>query len=267
MILRVDGRTWCGSVADLRDTDLAGRDVVAAIRGADAPCHVHCPPPGPLFDRAGHVHADMGIRLRTALATAARSRRLAATNDPEIERLRAERDEISTARTQPQRSTAPDIDRQALRERIAELRGRVQTLEACDRDASDERAQLREAAGQLSEAETARIAAEQYRTQERSGRDRRERRLRLDDRIANLERDARSELVERVREPYERAVFALDSTVDPFDAPPVVAALAVLRIGAVRAPVVLTTDWFTTPAAAAAWVEGPVVRCPSDPDV
>lgn len=261
MIVRYDGRTWCGSVADVRESGLTADDVVSAIRGAPAPCGVHCPAPGPLFDRVGHVRDGMGIRIRTALAEAARTRGLTADCASKLDRLRTERDRLSFQAVPQQRSTAPDTDRQALGERVAELRGRVQVLEACDRDASDERARLREAAGQLSEAETARIAAEEYRTQARSERDRRERQLRLDDRIANLERDARSELVEHIREPYERAVFALDPTLDPFDAPSVVAALAVLRVASLRAPVVLATDWFPTPGTAAAWIEGPVVRC------
>jgi hypothetical protein len=203
----------------------------------------------------------MGVRVRPALAVAARSRGLTAPADSELERARAERDQILIERSQQHRATAPTADRQELRERVAELRGRVQAFEACDRDASEERAALREAAGRLSEVETARIAAEEYREQSRPARDRRDRRMRLDDRVANLERRARSQLVERVRERYERAVFALDPTADPFDAPSPVAALAVLRIASVGAPVVLAVDRFPTPAAAADWVGGPVVCC------
>jgi len=261
VIVRHDGRTWCGSVADLRDSDVEGREVVAAIRGEDAPCRIHCPAPGPLFERVGFVRPGMGLRVRPALAAAARSRGLTVPVDSELERARAERDQFSVERGQQHRATAPTADRQELRERVAELRGRVQALEDCDRDASDERAALREAAGRLSEVETARIAAEEYREQTRATRDRRDRRMRLDDRVANLERRARSQLVERVRERYERAVFALDPTVEPFDAPPPIAALAVLRIASVGAPVVLAVDHFPTLAAAADWVGGPVVRC------
>lgn len=261
MIVRTDDATWCGAVADLRDSGIEGRAVAAAIRGEDAPCHVHCRSPGPLFEYVGYVHPSMGLRVRTALAAAARSRGMTAPQASELERLRAERDRIA-AESQPQRrAAAPETDPTDLRERVATLRGRVQALEASGEDASDARAALREAAAELSESQTARIAAEEYRTQTRTDRDRRERRMRLDDRIANRERDARAALVERLRERYERAVFALDPTVDPFDAPPVVAALALLRIGRPRVPVVLAVDWFPSPAVAADWIGGPLVRC------
>lgn len=264
MIVRADGRTWCGGVADLRDADVASSDVAGAIRGVDTPVRVHCPTPGPLFDRVGHVHPEMGLRIRTALAVAGRTRGLTPPQDPEIERLRAEREELTVEEQALQHGEAPAEDLRALRERVAALRGRIQELAASGRDASDEQAQLRRAAARLSEAETTRIAAAETRRDARAERDRRERRLRLEDRIANRERDARSWLVERVREPYERAVFALDPGADPFDCLPPVAALAILRVADQRGPVVLATDQFETPGAAAAWIGGPVVRCHPD---
>ena len=264
MIVRTADRTWCGSVADLRATGVSGHQVVDAVRGDDAACRVHCPPPGPLFDRVGHVHPEMGLRVRPALAVAARTRGLTPPQDDEIERLRAERDAIDVDERVPQHATPPEEDPAALEERVAELRGRISALRAHDIDASDERAALREAAARLSEAQTTRLAAAQTRQATREQRDRRQRRLRLDDRIANRERNARSWLVERVRGPYERAVFAHDPSADPFDCDPTTAALAILRVGTQRAPVVLATERFPTPAAAAAWVEGPVVACGPD---
>ena len=261
MIVRAAGRTWCGSVADLRDAAVGSDAVVEAVRGEGGPVRVHCPPPGPLFDRVGHVHPEMGLRVRTALAVAARTRGLTPPQQAEIERLRARREEISVDERALQHGEAPDEDLPALRERVATLRGRVQELEASGRDASEATAELRRAAARLSEAETTRIAAAETRRDARAERDRRERRLGLADRIANRERDARSWLVEQVRDPYERAVFALDPGADPFDCPPPVAALAILRIADQRGPVVLATDRFESPGAAAAWIEGPLVRC------
>lgn len=261
MIVRADGRTWCGSVADLRDAAVDSHAVAEAVRGEGGPVRVHCRPPGPLFDRVGHVHPELGVRVRTALAVAARTRGLTPPQQPAIERLRARREEISVDERALQHGAGPDEDRRALRERVATLRGRVQELEASGADASDAKAELREAAARLSEAQTTRIAAAETRRDARTERDRRERRLHLEDRIANRERDARSWLVEQVREPYERTVFALAPGVDPFDPPPPIAALAILRVADQRGPVVLATDRFATPAAAAAWVEGAVVRC------
>lgn len=260
MIVSYEGRTWCGAVADLRDRPVEGEAVVAAIRGEPSQCGVHCRPPGPLFERVGHVHPEMGLRVRTALAEAARTRGLTAPQDDRLARLRAEREAIDLDDDGPQRASAPTEDPEALRERVATLRGRVRALEAEGEDPEAARADLRAAAAKLSAAETTRIAAAESRRQSRAQRDRRDRRMRLDDRIANLERDARSALVDQVRERYERAVFALDPTADPFDAAPPVAALAVLRVGSIDAPVVLETDRFATPAAAAAWIEGPVIR-------
>lgn len=265
MIVRAADRTWCGSVADLRGTGVAGEEVAAAIRGDDAAVGVYCPTPGSLFEHVGHVFPGMGLRVRTALAAAARTRGLTPPQDAEIEHLRAERDEIAVDERVPQHADAPPDDPGALQERVAELRGRIQVLEANGRDASDERADLRTAAARLSEVETTRIAAAETRRDTRTERDRRERRLRLEDRIANRERDARAWLVDRVSESYERAVFALDPGASPFDCSPPIAALAILRIAAQRGPVVLGTDQLATPAAAAAWIGGPVVRC--DPDV
>jgi hypothetical protein len=159
-----------------------------------------------------------------------------------------------------------------VRERVAELRGRVQALEATDRDASDARSKLRDAARRLSELETTRVAAVETRERSRTLRDRRERRLELQDRAANLERDARASLVDELRDEFAAAVDSLQKggagdaganhldRDDPFDIDPVTAALAILRIAAVRAPVVLTVDRFERPAAAAQWLEAPLVR-------
>jgi hypothetical protein len=261
VIVRYDGRTWCGSVADLRDSGLDSGDALAAVRGETSPCAVHCPTPGQFHDRVGHVHPAMGLKIRTALADAARSRGAVPPQDEKRARLQDRRDAIDVAKRPPQRSDAPAADAQSLQERVAQLRGRVTALEECGRDASDERAKLRETAARLSEIETTRLAAEEYRDQTRADRDRRERRMTLEDRIANLERGARAHLVERYRERYERALFALAPTADPFDADPVAAALALLRIGSVDAPVVLTTTPLASPAATAAWIEAPVILC------
>lgn len=267
MILRVAGRTLRGPVVDLRATpvDADGLDpgaVAAAIRGERSPHVAVCPPAGPVHRRVGCVRPGMGLRARTALAAAARSRGHEAPQDGEIAALREEirglADETSVDR---RAAGAADADRERLRERVAELRGRVRTLEDCGRDAADARERLRDVARRLSELETERVAAVQGRDRVRSIRDRRERRLRLEDRAANLARDARAHLVDEVRDDYAAAVRDLDPSVaDPFDADPVLAALAVLRVARTRAPVVLAVDRFADPAAAARWLDAPVVR-------
>jgi len=261
VIVRYDGQTWCGSVADLRSSDLDSGDVLTAVRGKASPCGVHCPTPDQFHERVGHVHPEMGLRIRTALADAARSRGAVAPQDEKRARLRDRRDAIDVAGQPPRRADAPATDVRALEERVATLRGRVTALEECEQDASEERAELRAAAARLSETETTRLAAEEYRDQTRSDRDRREQRMVLDDRIGNLERAARAHLVDRLRDRYERALFALAPTADPFAANPVFAALALLRIGSVTAPVVLDTVPLASPAATATWIEAPVIVC------
>lgn len=262
MILRVGGETWCGAVVDLRGADVDEAAVVGAVRGQSSPAGVHCRPPQAVHDRAGYVRPGMGLATRTALAAAGRSRGLETPRDDE---LAAVRDRLAALDDGPPESpastTAPAADRERLRERVAELRGRVQALEANGGDANSEREALRDAARRLSELETERVAAEERRSLVRERRDRRERRLRLEDREANLARAARSDLVDELADEYAAAVDSLAPDVDePLDADPVTAALAVLRVASVTAPVVLAVDRFEDPAAAAAWLDAPVVR-------
>lgn len=283
MILRVEGRTHCGAVVDLRDrdADVDGSALAAAIRGEDSPYGAQCSTPTEVHERAGFVRRGTGLATRTALAAAGRSRGLATPSDDE---LAAVRDDLAALRAElagdgdavtraGTGTPAPDADRDRLRERVAELRGRVRALEAADRDPSDARSKLRDAARRLSELETRRVAAVETRERARELRDRRDRLLRLEDRAANLERDARAHLVDELRGEFAAAVDDLHSIADdeaasdagdsggtdPFAVDPVTASLAVLRVARVRAPVVLAVDRFESPAAAAEWLDAPVV--------
>lgn len=263
MILRAAGRTWCGAVVDLREADVDPAAVAAAVRGDSSPYGAHCPPPGEVHRRAGFVRPGMGLEPRTALAAAGRSRELSTPHDQVLRRVRERLASFEGPPDSPRTgsaSGAADVERE--RERVAELRGRVRALEARGHDAADERAALREAARRLSELETERVAAVETRLGAREARDRRERRLRLQDRAANLARDARAHLVRELRGEFAAAVDALsaDTVDEPFRAPPVTCALAVLRVARVRAPVVLAADRFEGPERAARWLDAPVVR-------
>lgn len=285
MIVHVDGRTACGGVVDLWDWDptdeIDGAALHAAIRGDRSPYGVHCQSSTEVHDRAGFVRPGMGIATRTALAAAGRSRGLPTPHDQELasvrsalDALRVDLDPPDEHSIRPETGPTPrDADRERLRERVAELRGRIQALEGVDRDASDARSTLRDAARRLSELETERLAATETREQARSRRDRREKRLRLEDRKANLERAARAHLVDELHDEFTTAVdrvpatpdddaedAAGDAVEDPFAADPVTAALAVLHVADVRAPVVLAVDRFGRPRAAADWLDAPVIR-------
>ncbi|WP_254543100.1 DUF7856 family protein [Halomarina pelagica] len=275
MRVHLPSATLTGDAIDLRGSGLAVGRVARAVREADG--FVECPPPGALHERAGVVRRDATLRVRTALALAARSRGFLAPQDEERDRARRRLAELDAARVERvdasdarRRVAAADADVARLRERCATLQGRIQALREADDEAGAEaaRADLAEAARALSERETAREAAAQeldaLAERQRAVRDARDERRRLADRVANLDRAARRHLVERVTDEYRAAVAdapgATAAASDPFAADGVTATLAVLRVGTVRAPVVLACDRFESATAAAEWLDAPVLR-------
>lgn len=251
--------------------------VVRAIRGEDVDGVVaDCPAPGPLHPHVGHVHEGMATDVRGALAAAARS----------LDEEAPQRDAIDATRAELEALSVPDADlaevrrevaeagaaTERLRERIATLRGRAAAFEEAGDDAAaaEAREALRDAVGDLAEAETERIAAEQRRDrlegEARTVRDRRERRLELQDRVANLERAARRHLAGTVYDRFRSAVDALPGEGRAGEGPgeyegdPVTAALAAARVGRVEAPLVLATDRLGDARTAARRLDAPVVR-------
>lgn len=274
MRVEVGGRTFEG-----RAVDLGGRAdadaVVAAIRGEPAGgVAVECPDPGPVHEHVGHVRAGMALHLRGALAAGARSLGETAPQREEVEAVRAELSSLSVPAADVdevrRRVAEAGVSVERLRERVATLRGRVRALDETGEGSEAARADLREAVRELSEAETERVAAEQLRDrlerEARDRRDRRERRLELEDRVANLEREARAHLTESVYDRFRAAVEALpgDATAGDgpgkYDGDAVTAALAVARVAAVEAPVVVAVDRLGDAATAARRLDAPVVR-------
>jgi len=235
------------------------------------PIYLACPEPTSVHDHVGCVRPNLRLRTRTALATAARSRGLATPHDDEIRATRGALDEFEVADESLERyraqvaETAEAVER--AREDAAEARGRLRERRenGLATDAAERR--LEEVLAALSEAETEAIAARERYERERARRrtrlDERDRRLRLEDRLGNLERRARKQLTERVREEFERALTAVPNARSeaekPFDADPVDAALAIARLGRLRAPVVVAVDRFDSPTAAAQWLSADVV--------
>jgi hypothetical protein len=259
-----------GCAVDARDLALSRGEVVAAIREGDASVTVESPDPGLAHERVGDVHPEVCVSIRAALAAAARSRGHTAPQDDRIEEIESELAEL-TVPTASMRAAREDVANRAdevdrLDERVAELRGRVRALRERDADTADAEAELAAAMRDLSEAETALIAARERhdaatRTA-RDARDVRERRLELDDRLGNLRRAARESLADGVAGEYRDSVAATPWSTpdDPFEAGDVTAALAVARVADLRAPVVLACDRFDGPAAAADWLDAPVLR-------
>lgn len=264
----------------------ANVDRLAAAVGREGPVDpgggpsvaVDCPPPGPVHGYVSPVRERMGLRVRTALAAAARSRGLETPHD---EALAATRERLSglavaaaTSAEKRREAAEAAMDTDRLRERVAAARGRLQAAREAGGDVAAASEALEAAVRELSEAETRAAAAaerlETAREHQREVRNRLERRRRLQDRAANLERDVRAALVAQIRDEYARAVRALDvhkGDADPFEAPPPVAALSVVRIATVDAPVVLDAEGrvgraFADADAAAAWLDAPVIYIP-----
>jgi len=251
--------------------------VVEAIRSpddadaADGRIAVDAPEPGPVHEHVGYVHPAMGLRTRTALARAARSLGVTTPYDEELESVRERlaaidvgEEDVATHRRAVAETTA---ETERLREQVAAARGKLQAAREGGGDPAAATAELESAVRQLSETETEGVAASQRlqraREAARERRDRRERLRRLEDRAANLERDARAHLVGQLADRYGEAVAAVpgaEGVADPFDAGPPTAALAIARLAALSAPVVLACDRFCSAAAARRWLDAPVVR-------
>jgi chromosome segregation ATPase len=213
----------------------------------------------------------MGLRTRTALAEAARARGYSTHLDRRIRACRERladlsADEVSAVAEREAVAAAGD-ETDRLREKTAKLRGELAARREADESETPPVAErFRQAARELSEAETSATAARQNlrrrRREARDVRDRLERRFELEDELANLQRRARSLLVDRVRDAYTSAVATVPdspSGTDPFDTDPVTAALAVARVADFDAPVVLGCGRFDTARAASAWLGAPVV--------
>ncbi len=279
MICDVDETVTCGRAVAL-DALADPRTVARAVRDGEATdaqttIRVRARRPHPVHERVGCLHPEMGLHVRTALAEAARARGLSTRFDREIRKLNKRLSNLfieSVETTDERRAVAAaSTTTEQLQEEAAEARGELIARREGDGETNAVAAEFREVARDLSEAETTAAAARQNlarrRREARAARDRLERRLELEDDLANRRRQARAALVDRVRGAYESTVARVpggpESVTDPFDVDAVTAALAVARLAAFDAPVVLGCDRFSTPRAASAWLGAPVIRVPS----
>jgi len=266
----LDGRRFQGPAVDFRETRVAADDALAALdpeRSGPDGLRIDAPEPGPLVETLGPVDGSRGAD-RGVLAAVARSRghdapqddaiaevrdRLAAVDPPTVDR-RAMRRRLA--------ETTAETDR--LRERVAELRGRLQERRERGGDTATLAADLDEATDRLVDAETERVAARQRldraREAAREARDLRERRLELEDRLANRRREARAALADRALAGFVATLATVPAAADGLPSDPVAAELAAYRHGRPTAPVVLAADCFADAASAAAWLDAPVLR-------
>ncbi len=278
-----------GRAVELTDAGADPDALLRAVRGDPVSgVSVECPPPGPVHDHVGHVRPGMSVSLRGALAAAARTRGETPPQADAVADLRARLADPAAPNAESEAAGAPPGDGPAaarrraaeagererrLRERVATLRGRVQAVREADPDSeatADAEAELRSTMAELASVETERIAAEQRLERAeraaRDARDARERRLRAEDRLANLERDARAHLAAAVYDAFAAAVDTLPGRADPGNDPAafagdeVTAALGVVCVARLDAPVVVSTRRFDDAAEAAARFDAPVIR-------
>lgn len=276
MICEVDETVTCGRAVTL-PASVDPRTVARAVREGEATdgqttIRVRARRPPAVHERVGCLHPEMGLHVRTALAEAARARGLSTRFDREIRTLTERLSKLTVERVEPtderRAVAAARTTTERLAEEVAETRGELIARREGDGETDAVAAEFREAARDLSEAETTAAAASQNldrrRREARAARDRLERRLALEDDLGNLRRQARAALVDRVRAAYGSAVVrvpgAPEPVSDPFDVDPVPAALAVARLAAFDAPVVLACDRFPSPRVASAWLGAPVIR-------
>lgn len=269
-----DRRVLSGHAVDLGDSGFTAKTLENAVSGKNADIiSIDCPAPSrwwgslavptddtPPLDRLVAAARSRGIRVPEERALAAAERELAA---------------LTTERVDPAdtRRRLADAGQNVaeLREEVATVRGRLQALRRVDGDIAAAESALADAVERLSEAETERLAAEQAHEaaerQARRARSVRERRLRLQDRVANRRRDARRALVTELVEPFTGAVPAVPGDAQlsrhplTVEGDTVTAALAAIRLADLRAPVVDATGRFDSAAAATEALGVPVIRC------
>lgn len=218
-----------------------------------------------LYEHVAVIAPGLSLDRRRALVATARSRGESTSVDAELEAARSQLNELDESvpslESAHRRVAEAEADLVAERERVATLRGRARE---CEDDSVG--VEYRTAIRDLSELETEYAAAceklERERQRAREALDDRDRRLRLENRIGNLERSAREELIERVRPDVDAAVRAAPgSGASVFEsARGTTAALSLVRVGRVHTPVVLACRRFRDGSTAEEWLQAPVIR-------
>ncbi|MFC7071868.1 hypothetical protein ACFQJ7_10510 [Halovenus rubra] len=284
MICRVGDVVRCGEVVSI-EPEVTATTVADAVRtestDADDRIEVSCPTPSLLHEAVGCLYPGMGVQTKTALARAARTRGMTTPYDEDLEAARAKLTDVCvesiSLRQHREVMAGTEETVEQARVRAAEARGRVRECEENGLATDEANSRLAAALQYLSEAETAAIAAEQAytsaREQRRAQLDNREQRFRLQDRVANYEREAHAYLVDQLRDEFSETLTTLSEMMadqlsdalstpirSPFDVEPVPAALAVGHLGNLSAPVVLAIDWFESPSKASEWLDTSVIH-------
>lgn len=249
-----------------RDRNAPNPETVDTAKTAETATGIEldCPAPGPLHRFVGRLDGRPIRSRRRLLALTARSRGATAPQDDAIRDLRERLADCSP----------PALDLSALRQRVAEvgqresdlrertatLRGALSARREVDASADAVAEELADVTAELAEVETDRIAAEQAladaERRARAARDSRERRLELQDALANRRREARAHLAESVADLVADAERAVPGPPDD----PTTTRLAVIRVAEIEAPIVLAVDRFDDAATASQTLGVPVIR-------
>ncbi|MFB6110593.1 MAG: hypothetical protein ABEJ60_06950 [Halodesulfurarchaeum sp.] len=271
MRVRVGDEVHVGQALDLRTAEIGPDRLQRAIADPGAEL-VTATRPTPLHEHVGRIESGMALDCRMALVAAGRSigleapqaaaipaldRRIAAI-DPATPDLRAARRRVA--------EVGEEVAR--LEEQVARTSGRLNARREAGLRTDAVRSRLEELTRELTAMETSRIAArealELAETRAAAARDARVERLSLVDRRENRWREVRAWFVEALAEPFERALLSLPVDATPvgpgaFDGDPHEAALAIARIGAPSAPLILVESPFETPVRARAALDAPVI--------
>lgn len=263
---------------------------------------------GPVHDHIGCIYDEMGLRSKTALAKAGRTRGMTTPHDEALARARVQLaasggPEGEQSDSERRKSVSAGPDTRQLQESVAAARGRLLARRDAGLETAVAAERLAKAISDLSEAETDAVANEEelerIRATRRERRDDHERRFELEERVANLERSARSVLVDQLHGQFRLAVCAaakvgshdsapdadtrryidaidpgsnpstgaINPTADsarhiddPFAAETGIQALAIGRIADVKAPFVVQGGYFANARAAASWLDAAVIR-------
>lgn len=268
----VDGELLEGTAIDLRPWSVTVDEAAAAVCGRADRCAIACPRPGSLFESVGIVEQSIDVALSRTLATVAR-RRGQRVDTLELRSVRSELAALSPPSRDfsPERRQVADVghDEAELAERVASIRGELAARREADVGVAAVEERLSEVVAALTSVRTERLSAQQAldraREDARSIHDRRDRRLRLQDRERNLARTVRRDLADAVYDEFAAAVRSLSDavpgrSVPEYDGDDVTAALALLCMLRTGTPVVLAVDRFPTPERAASDLGVPVVR-------
>ena len=269
MRLRLTDPDRTGRVIDCRDTDLDPARVLDAVRDPAAD-GVRCWRASPVHDAVGAIGVGAAPTRRATLAAVARSRGIRV---PEIDALADARARLADHATEPtalasereQVANTSAEDRATLREEVARRRGVVDSRRELGTEPPEEAlAAYREAAARLSEVGTEATAATDRLARERTraiGRyDTHQRRLELEDRVANCERAARAALADRADPLVTRALDGVDETTSLDRDSALAWRLAAARAARLAAPLVVAAGPLDASEIAAVTGER-VIRC------